>query len=51
MGDGVLFGSDQPLREFAGHKNIQFTYDTYGHLFPKKDHSDLMDKVAGDWLP
>lgn len=39
------------IREFAGHKNIQFTYDTYGHLFPKKDHSDLMDKVAGDWLP
>lgn len=34
------------VKEFAGHKSLQFTYDTYGHLFPKADHAALMDEIG-----
>lgn len=36
------------VQTFAGHSSLQVTMDIYGHLFKSDDHTQAMNKIAGD---
>lgn len=38
------------IQTFAGHATLAITMDTYGHLLPSPDHSDIMDRIANGLL-
>ena len=36
------------VQTFAGHSTLGVTMDRYGHMFPKADHREAMDRIADE---
>jgi integrase len=42
--------SPKAIQTFAGHTNLAFTMDRYGHLFPSEDHNRAFESIASDLI-